>query len=146
MVGESYVVYGSAKPAGSKRAFRYRAKSGGHKIAITDANPNSRDWKTIVSQAVGDARGGQSLLSGPLSLSLVFVVARPKGHFGKRGLLPSAPSHPAKRPDLLKLARAVEDALTGVVWRDDSQIVTEVLNKVYGNPERVEISIQGVVE
>ena len=35
-------------------------------------------------------------------------------------------------PDVLKLARGVEDALTGIVWRDDAQIVNESLNKVVG--------------
>jgi Holliday junction resolvase RusA-like endonuclease len=45
---------------------------------------------------------------------------------------------------VLKLARAVEDALTGVVWRDDAEIVAEGLAKLYGTPERVEISITEV--
>jgi len=35
---------------------------------------------------------------------------------------------------VLKLARAVEDALTGVIWADDAQIVDEVIRKRYGRP------------
>jgi Holliday junction resolvase RusA-like endonuclease len=46
------------------------------------------------------------------------------------------------RPDVLKLARAAEDALTGIVWRDDSQIVHETLAKVYGEPERLEVAVR----
>ena len=42
---------------------------------------------------------------------------------------------------MLKLARAVEDALTGIVWRDDAQIVDEQLSKVYGEPARVEVDV-----
>jgi Holliday junction resolvase RusA-like endonuclease len=44
----------------------------------------------------------------------------------------------------LKLARAAEDALTQVIWRDDSQIVSEVLLKVYAdsNPARLEVTIR----
>ena len=42
---------------------------------------------------------------------------------------------------LLKLTRAVEDALTGLVWRDDAQVVDEVLSKRYGAPERVEVRV-----
>jgi hypothetical protein len=33
----------------------------------------------------------------------------------------------------LKLARAAEDALTGVLWLDDSQIVDERISKAYGD-------------
>lgn len=39
-------------------------------------------------------------------------------------------------PDVLKLARGVEDALTGIVWRDDAQIVNESLSKVVVAPPR----------
>ena len=68
-------------------------------------------------------------------------MLRPKGHFGKRGLLPSAPIAPIVKPDLLKLARAVEDALSGLVYKDDAQIVREILDKHYGEPARVEIGL-----
>lgn len=47
---------------------------------------------------------------------------------------PLAPIAPIVRPDLLKLARAVEDALSGVLWKDDSQVVVEVLRKRYDEP------------
>ena len=49
------------------------------------------------------------------------------------------PPFPTARPDLLKLARAVEDAIQSVVYRNDSQIVDEVLHKRYGEPARVEV-------
>ena len=40
--------------------------------------------------------------------------------------------------------KAVEDALSGVVYRDDSQIVDERLVKEYGSPERVEITVRSM--
>lgn len=49
---------------------------------------------------------------------------------------------PATRPDVLKLARCAEDSLTGIVWRDDAQIVEEHLFKYWGEPARVEIEIK----
>jgi Holliday junction resolvase RusA-like endonuclease len=110
-------------------------------VAIVDANPKSRDWKTTVSQTAAEQFRGE-LLDGPLAVEFTFRVVRPKGHFGKRGLLPSAPEFPAVKPDLLKLARGVEDALTGIVWRDDSLIVDEVLAKRFGEQAGVEIVIR----
>jgi Holliday junction resolvase RusA-like endonuclease len=129
-----FTVYGQAAPAGSKRGF----VRGGH-VVVTDANPNARQWKSVVTDAANAAMNGHTLLDGPLSLTLIFHVPRPRGHYGKRGLRPSAPLHPAVRPDLLKLARGVEDALVGVCYRDDAQIVIERLRKVYGEPARCEI-------
>ena len=135
-----FTVYGKPEPAGSKRGFAFKRKTGGMGVAISDANPKSRDWKNSITHRAREEYHGE-LLDGPLSLSLVFHLPRPKGHFGKRGLRDSAPRHITTKPDVLKLARAVEDALTGVVWRDDSQIVIETLAKHYGEPARVEIAV-----
>jgi Holliday junction resolvase RusA-like endonuclease len=72
----------------------------------------------------------------PLKVTMAFRFERPKGHYNKHGgLRNSAPYYHIVRPDALKLARAVEDALTGIVWRDDSQIVFENLMKTYIDAE-----------
>jgi Holliday junction resolvase RusA-like endonuclease len=50
---------------------------------------------------------------------------------------------------VLKLARAVEDALTGVLWRDDAQIAIEQLSKHYAErdePERVRVRVEALLE
>ena len=49
------------------------------------------------------------------------------------------------RPDLSKLIRATEDALTGIIYADDAQIVDIHAKKEYGLPERVEVTISGKV-
>lgn len=85
-----------------------------------------------------------ALLEGPLRLSATFYLPRPKGHFGKRGIRPSAPKYPTTKPDCLKLGRAVEDGMIGVVYRDDAQIVQERLHKVYGEPARCEILVSTI--
>lgn len=134
----AFTVYGKPEPAGSKRGFHR-----GGRTMIVDANAKARPWKALVTDAAIGAMNEQvKLLAGPLLVTLRFYVQRPKGHYGARGLRPSAPSHPTVKPDVLKLARAVEDALTGIVYRDDSQIVCELLEKHYGDPARVEITIE----
>lgn len=133
----SFTVHGKAQPAGSKRGFY---KDG--RVVVVDASINSRPWKAQVSDAGAQAMNGQSLLEGPLMLALEFYIPRPKGHYGVHGLRRSAPAIPTVRPDLLKLARAVEDALTGIVYRDDAQIAREILDKFYGEPARVEVRVR----
>lgn len=58
------------------------------------------------------------------------------------GLRANAPRHHTGRPDRLKLARAVEDALTGILYRDDSQSVGGVVTKSYGARPGVQITMR----
>lgn len=140
-----FTVYGEPQTAGSKRAFPFKRRNGQLGVAVSDDNPKSRDWKNAVASQARESMGDYPLSDSPLSVAFIFYRPRPKGHFGKHGLKRSAYGlHPTTRPDVLKLARAVEDALTGVVWRDDSQIVEEVLKKYWGEPARVEIVIREI--
>jgi Holliday junction resolvase RusA-like endonuclease len=135
-----FVVYGEAQSAGSKRAFKNPRSD---RIIVTDDNPKSRHWKTAVaSEARLHVGEGAALFDGPLELRLVFYRPRPKGHFGVKGLRAKAPPYPTTKPDTTKLIRAVEDALTKIVWRDDAQVVRQSAEKVYGEPARVEILIR----
>ena len=135
-----FTVYGNAAPAGSKTS---GARADGSRF-VRDSSKRARPWKENVAQRAGEAMGTRAMLTGPLTFGVTFTVARPLSHYGKRGLLPSAPRYPAKRPDITKLLRAVEDALTGVVWRDDAQVVEQTAVKVFGEPERCEIHVADV--
>lgn len=134
----SFFVPGLCKPAGSKRGFAIRR--GGvltGQVAITDACKGSADWKHTVAFTARQHYTGP-LMQGPLEVTFVFFQQRPKCHFGtgkNAAILKSdAPKYPTSRPDLLKLSRGVEDAITSIIWQDDSQIVIEHLEKRYGNP------------
>jgi len=124
----AFFVPGLPAPGGSKRAFR--TKSG--RIIITEDCRRSRPWRAVV-QVAAHAAHGQAPLEGPLRLAVTFTLPRPKGHLGRRGLRPSAPLYPMTRPDLTKLLRGLEDACTGLLWRDDAIIVEQMIAKVYGD-------------
>jgi Holliday junction resolvase RusA-like endonuclease len=131
-----FVVLGEARPAGSKTAVV--TPQGRRNVFDSSGRPGAA-WKREVKSAALDALeaaglAGQ-LLEGPLAVRMTFY-RRPLARGGR--------DYPTTRPDVLKLARAVEDALTTVVWRDDAEIVAEGLAKLYGTPERVEISITEV--
>lgn len=133
----SFTVHGVPQPAGSKTAGR--TKDG--RMFVRDSARRSAPWKRQVAQAAGEAMNGGGLLDGALRLGVCFVVPRPKGHYGAKGLRPSAPEHPTVRPDVTKLLRAVEDACTGVVWRDDAQVVWQVAWKEYGEPAHCLVTV-----
>jgi Holliday junction resolvase RusA-like endonuclease len=42
-----------------------------------------------------------------------------------------APKTKASKPDLTKLIRSTEDALTGIAWNDDASVVHQVARKLY---------------
>lgn len=139
-----FVVIGIAKPGGSKRGF-VNPKNG--RVIITEDSKN-RSWRQEVAQAGAVAMAGREPELGALAVTFTFVRPRPRGHFGtgrNAGVVKTgAPAFPITRPDVLKLARAAEDALTGIVWRDDSQIVDERLLKVWGAPERLEVVVRAL--
>lgn len=140
----AFTVYGIAQPAGSKRAFAH--KSTGRIVVVDDAK-GSRAWKTDVAKAAR-AHAPAALLETPLKLEVLFVMPRPKSHHGtgrNAGVVKaSAPQWPTVKPDATKLLRAVEDALTGIVWRDDAQVVVQTACKVYGDPARCEITVRPI--
>ena len=66
--------------------------------------------------------------SGPVELTLMFVMPRPKSMMWKTRATPRVPH--AKKPDADNLAKSVKDALTGLLWRDDSQVARLHVDKV----------------
>ena len=141
MIKIEFTVFGQPQTAGSKKGF-YQPKL--KRVIITDDNTKSRSWKEQVASAAHQAYNGP-LLREALAMSLIFYRVRPKGHFKANGISFSKTGAgsfgPATRPDLLKLARAVEDALKGVIYVDDAQIITETLRKRWGEPSRVDVLI-----
>lgn len=136
-------VYGIPKPAGSKRAMHHNRTG---RIILLDDSKGSRGWKTAVSKEAVAAMDGADPLDGPVELVLVFVMPRPKSHYGTGRnadvLKANAPARHTIAPDALKLARAVEDALSKIVYRDDAQIVHEIISKRYGDAPGVQIFVE----
>jgi Holliday junction resolvase RusA-like endonuclease len=141
MLGEPFVeLYftGVPQPAGSKRAFVIRQPDGRPTGRVVDANPKAAQWKAIAAAQARAQMGGYPV-AGPIAVEVEFLIGRPRGHFsaavGKLDqLVKRAPPYPACRPDTTKLWRALEDALTGILWYDDAQVIQQLVRKVYGNP------------
>ena len=71
-------------------------------------------------------------------MTMIFHRRRPASHYRANGEMHR---YPVTRPDALKLARAVEDALTGIIWLDDAQIVEEHLTKRWSDEEGVHVTV-----
>ncbi|MFE3378809.1 RusA family crossover junction endodeoxyribonuclease [Streptomyces anulatus] len=117
------VVRGTPAPQGSKRHV-----GGGRMIESSAGVKPWRDAVTLYAVQARLKRRGFVKLTGPLRADMLFTFTRPKGHMGTGRnagrVRPSAPIRPDVVPDLSKLARSTEDALTTAgVYQDDALIV-----------------------
>lgn len=109
-----------------------------------EANKKLAPWRGHVTQTVGQEweAAGRSLLLGPVELRVTFTFPRPKAHYRANGeLKPNAPHYKTSAPDLDKLQRAIGDALTSTVFRDDAQVAVWVVEKVYAETAYANITI-----
>jgi crossover junction endodeoxyribonuclease RusA len=116
----SFIVYGEPAPQSSKT---FRGFSHGKPI-LAEASKKVDPWRREVKHAAILAGDGFDVpLLGPLHALFVFTLRRP--------LRPEF-EWPAVVPDISKLVRSTEDAITeSGLWKDDSQVVIETSFKVY---------------
>lgn len=139
-----FFVLGSPAPSGSKSGFPFKRKGGGIGVRMVDACKRAKPWKTYVAVEAAKVYRGP-LFEGPLSVHFHFYVVRPMCHHNlsyELNALGKRMPYPTPRPDVLKLTRAVEDALTGVIWKDDSQICQEEISKEYADDRPVGVRVQ----
>jgi Holliday junction resolvase RusA-like endonuclease len=140
----SFSIEGRPQPAGSKRAFPRKRKDGRLAVSVVDMNPNAAGWKAHIRERAANAfpcLGLPAMNGEPVGLSVDFYFERPRSHYrtGRFAhlLKPSAPIRPTVKPDTTKVLRALEDALTGIAWKDDAQVVDQRARKFYGDPHVV---------
>ena len=124
----AFRVYGVAQPKGNMRAFM---RPGMHFPIVTDSNRSAKSWSQLVAEGASRAiaalpAGDRGVLDGPVRLTLAFYLPRPAKYQRRR-----APVAHLTAPDWDKLARAVSDALTHVVYRDDRQVVEAIVGRFY---------------
>lgn len=84
---------------------------------------------------------GQPRMEGALKLELNLYFPIPKSTRKKDvPAMRTGEMRPTKRPDLDNVLKAVSDALNGIAYKDDSQIVAAVVQKFYGEA-RAEVRI-----
>jgi hypothetical protein len=145
-------VPGKPQTAGSKSAIPGKGPGGRPLVVDSGDRVAKRAWRADLRAKAEDsvfevdAPAGPWPTGEPLAVVFTFVRRRAKSHYGSGAnaavLKASAPRWPTTRPDALKLARAAEDALTGILWADDAQIVDERLEKVFGDAEGCRVRVR----
>jgi Holliday junction resolvase RusA-like endonuclease len=104
-------------------------------------------WEDQVKTAAERAMGSQEVLETPVSVYLYFRLSIPKSTPKKRldAFLEGLVAH-TKKPDIDNLAKSVLDGMDGVVYKNDSQITTLHLKKVYAADPGVSILVKEELE
>jgi len=100
----------------------------GWELRIATEAQSEREKMTshLTSRSINWAR--PQIMEAPMKVMLDFVMLRPKSY-------PKTKWRPCtKRPDIDKLARAALDALTGIFFNDDSQVIDMTVTKRFTFP------------
>jgi Holliday junction resolvase RusA-like endonuclease len=130
-------VRGVPRPQGSIKAMPRRTRTGEFAGIATTYADTTWAWRHQVQQAVMEVHAER--FDGPVRLRLMFDLPRPSVHYlpvnSKRNVpevRPYAPAWPAVAPDLDKLVRCINDAITDAgLWCDDGQVVVIEAAKQY---------------
>jgi Holliday junction resolvase RusA-like endonuclease len=107
---------------------RFARTTTGVRTFTDDKTASAETWM----RACAIEQVGQPCLDGPLTLAMKITVAVPASWSKrKRADALAGLIRPTGRPDLDNCAKLL-DALNGLVWKDDSQIVSLFLAKRYG--------------
>lgn len=86
---------------------------------------------------------GGRMHEGMISMTVRTFFPIPKSASKKlRGQMLSGAVRPTKKPDGSNVLKAVEDALNGIAYRDDSQIVTSHIEKWYSDEPHTDVIIE----
>ena len=102
----------------------------------------TRDYERLVKQ-VYELQVGEDLGESALLVEIDFYFAIPKSYTKKRRMaIERGEEVYTKRPDLDNLAKTITDALNGIAYKDDSQIIEMNLKKHYSPEDKVVVAIE----
>lgn len=116
---------------------------GRHRVAVINGRAHAYtpaktvNYEASVAFAGKGAMVGKDLLEGPLSVTLFAHFMTPKR--GKK-----AGDYHTARPDADNIAKAANDALNGIVWRDDSQVASMQIIKTYADSPQLVIEVRAL--
>ena len=120
-----FIVDAEPRSQGSMTAV-YNRRLGIARVRHSNA-PALSSWRNLVREAA--RKEGAALWTGPIGMRMSFGLKAP---------LNKSHGYP-KSPDLDKLIRGVLDALTGVCYHDDSQVVNIESEKLWRSTTEIEV-------
>lgn len=115
---QKFIIEGNPRGQGRPRA----CKRGRH-AGIYEAKEDTMFKQNLAAQVV--MQKPEYIDGKPIVLTAQFYLPRPKSHYDSKGRIKERYADVSflGKPDLSNLIKALEDALNGIVWSDDSLIV-----------------------
>lgn len=135
----SFVVPGQPVGKGRPRASRTPK---GVRLHTPDKTVN---YEALVATAAQGAMRDAAPIEDPCEVLMEIRLAVPLSWSAKKrnqafdGVL-----HPTKKPDMDNVVKAIFDAINGVVWQDDVQVVRLIATKRYGRTPGVTVAVRSV--
>lgn len=125
------------KPQGKGRP---RASRDGHMYTPK----TTREYEKLISICY-KMQSGLDFGDAPISMSIRMYFPIPKSTpKAKRVLMVSDDIRPTVKPDIDNVMKSICDALNGIAYKDDTQIVSAFLYKYYAEDPRVDVDIEEV--
>ncbi len=103
----------------------------------------TRDYETLIAEAARQAMGSSEPLKTPVAAYIYITVPIPASYSKKRSTAClEGLERPCKKPDADNILKAYFDAMNGIVYEDDSQIVSIHATKRYGAVGMVEVLVK----
>lgn len=113
-----------------------------NRTGVTFTPKETARYENLVKHMAAQAMGPHPPLEGPLRLEVLIDLEPPRSWSEKRKReAVSGEIRATKKPDLSNLAKGIEDAMNGIVYRDDSQIVELVVTKDYADKPQVTVTV-----
>lgn len=135
-----FVVPGQPVGKGRPRA----SSRGGFVRMYTDAKTLS--YEQLIAKQATYAMGHLEVLATPISMRIVALYNIPVSWSKRKQQLALNGELIPGKPDLDNVAKAVLDALNGVVYQDDKQVIRLVIEKSYSFEPRVEVYVHEVLK
>lgn len=101
----------------------------------------TRDYEQLVAWCY-KTQGGRNWLDQPVIVEIVAFYAMPKANPGKRNKMLVGELCPTIKPDADNIAKIIMDALNGVAYNDDKQVVGLSVEKRYAEEPKVIIRVE----
>jgi Holliday junction resolvase RusA-like endonuclease len=103
----------------------------------------TRDYEDLIKDAARKAMGSNELLETPVTVAIYITVPIPSSYSKKRTeACLSGSERPIKKPDIDNVAKCFLDAMNEIVYKDDTQVLTLHITKVYGTVGMVEVMVK----
>ena len=102
----------------------------------------TRDYEDLIKDSARQAMGSAEILETPVTVAIYITVPIPASYSKKRTeACLSGSERPIKKPDIDNVAKCFLDAMNEIVYKDDTQVLTLHIKKVYGTVGMVEVMV-----